>query len=212
LLIADRYAVVRAGLRRTFEASPDLVVDVEAASGAEALSAVEREVHCLITDLDLPDRDGLELLRAFADRRPSLPVVVFASSDDDELALRCLRAGAAAFVGKSDPLAKLIEAVRTVVGGRKYLTASLAARLAAHLGSPVSPAPHLALSQREYQVMHGMVRGESLTEIGRKLCLSPKTVSTYRARLLNKLDLKNNAELIRYALTQRGKLQTQPRR
>ncbi|HRD35254.1 MAG TPA: response regulator transcription factor [Rhodocyclaceae bacterium] len=201
ILIADDHAVVRGGLRQFFASTPDIEVAAEAATGAEAL-ALARAGDCdvVLLDIALPDLNGLEVLRRIKQTRADLPVLIFSMFAEDEFALPALDAGASGYLNKDSPPAQILTAIRTVVGGARYVSPALAEQLLAGTVSGGKRLPHENLSKREMTVLLLLSQGVSLTEIGERLHLSVKTISTYRARILAKLELASNAEITRYVL------------
>jgi DNA-binding NarL/FixJ family response regulator len=176
----------------------------EAGDDVGALTAVERQrPDAVITDISMPGRGGLELLHELGRQHPGLPVLVLSIHSEDELAVRALKAGAAGYLTKDSAPEELLEAVLRVAVGGRYLSPGVAERLALHLHPRVSEALHQRLSDREYQVLTKLAQGRSVGQIAEELALSPKTISTYRVRLLEKLGLGSNAELIGYALRNR---------
>ncbi len=201
-LIVEDHPIVRAGLRALIENERDMATPAEAGTGAEGLTlAGERTFDIVILDLNLPDLDGLEVLRTLRARPDPPPVLVLSAHAEDQFAVRVLRAGASGFLSKHAAPDDLIDAIRRVVGGRRYVSPELAERLAAAL-DPRAPdgEPHERLSRREFQVLCMLGKGYSVSEIAGELDLSVKTVSTYRARLREKLHLDTTAELISYAI------------
>lgn len=201
VVLCDDHAVVRRGIRDTLTEASDIQVVGEAGSYPE-LREVLRTVACdvLLLDLNMPGRNGLEALASLRETESAVKVLVVSMNPEDQYAVRCLRAGAQGYASKAaDPVA-LIEAVRTLAQGRKYLTAEVAQMLAESVSQPDNEAPHAALSERELQTLLKIASGKKLSEIAEELMLSPKTVSVYRARVLEKLKLSNNAELTVYAI------------
>ena len=201
VVLCDDHAVVRRGIRDTLAEAPDIEVTGEAASYAE-LRDILRTAHCdvLLLDLNLPGRSGLEVLASVRETHASIRVLIVSMYPEDQYAVRCLRAGAQGYANKaSDPL-ELITAVRTLMLGRKYLTTEVAQMLAESVSQPTLEAPHAALSERELQTLLKIATGSRLSDIAEELMLSPKTVSVYRSRVLEKLKLTNNAELTVYAI------------
>ncbi|WP_313076853.1 response regulator transcription factor [Melaminivora sp.] len=201
VVLCDDHAVLRRGIRDTIIESPDIVVTGEAGSYPE-LREVLRTAACdvLLLDLNLPGRSGLEVLATLRDTHPHIKVLIVSMYPEDQYALRAIRAGAYGYANKGgDPLA-LIHAIHTVVQGRKYLTPEVAQLLADSLAQPAAELPHEALSERELQTLVKIASGRRLSDIAEELMLSPKTVSVYRARVLDKLKLSNNAELTVYAI------------
>ena len=201
VVLCDDHAVVRRGIRDTLTEALDIEVTGEAASYAE-LRDVLRTTSCdvLLLDLNLPGRSGLEVLASVRETHAEIRVLIVSMYPEDQYAVRCLRAGAQGCANKaSDPL-ELITAVRTLMLGRKYLTAEVAQMLAESVSQPMLEAPHTALSERELQTLLKIATGNRLADIAEELMLSPKTVSVYRSRVLEKLKLTNNAELTVYAI------------
>ena len=201
VVLCDDHAVVRRGIRDTLTEAPDIQVTGEAGSYAE-LREVLRDAPCdlLLLDLNMPGRSGLEVLTSLRETHSEIKVLVVSMYPEDQYAVRCLRAGAQGYANKaSDPLA-LIEAVRTIMQGRKYLTPEVAQMLAESVSERAPEMPHAALSERELQTLLKIATGRRLSEIAEELMLSPKTVSVYRSRVLEKLGLANNAELTVYAI------------
>jgi DNA-binding NarL/FixJ family response regulator len=200
IFLAEDHVMVRDGLRRLLGTAAMNLVG-EASTGDEALRAIRgAEVDVVLLDLDLPGRSGFEVL----DELKSLPkppkVIILTGHQEDELAIRCIRAGADGFVSKNRDIHNLADAVRRVHGGGKYLSADLAELIALNLDGSREPPRHERLTHREFEVMCRLAKGESVSDVGASLFLSPKTVGTYRRRLLDKLKLRNNAELTQYAL------------
>ncbi len=201
VLVVDDHAVVRRGVRQILADASDLTVAGEAATGEEALRALrEGPWDVVLLDLSLADRSGFDLLKQIKAAYPGLAVLVLTMHAEEQYALRVLRAGASGYLTKESAPDLLVSAIRKVARGGKYLSPSLAEVLASRLGDDYERAPHEILSDREFQVLCLMAAGKGLTEIARELIVSVKTVSTHRARILQKMHLKNNAELIAYAL------------
>ncbi len=201
VVLCDDHAVLRRGIRDTLAEATDIRVTGEAAGYAE-LRELLRSTPCqvLLLDIDLPGRNGLEVLASVRETHPHVRVLMVSMYPEDQYALRCIKAGAQGYANKSGDPMQLIEAVRTVHSGRKYLTPEVAQMLADSLAQPTSQALHAALSEREMQTLQKIASGKRLTDIAQELMLSPKTVSVYRARVLEKLQLSNNAELTVYAI------------
>jgi DNA-binding NarL/FixJ family response regulator len=201
VLVVDDHPVVRRGIRQILEDTLRPVEVREAASGEEALSLIRSEpLDIVVLDLSLPDRPGLEVLKASRNERPDLPVLVLTMHDEESFAVRVLKAGAAGYMTKESAPNELAAAVQKVVRGGRYVSQSLAERLAAQLGTSSDRPLHESLSDREFEVFCLMAKGKSLTEIAHALFISVKTVSTHRARILQKMNLGNNAELVQYAV------------
>lgn len=204
ILVIDHHELIRAGLRRLLEGSLGPVHISEARNADEARQLFsQHEWSLVITDITLPGPGGLEVLAEFRKLRPQTPVLVISILAEDEVALRVLKAGAAGFASKDTSGAELVNAVRRILDGGKYVSPALAEKLVTRMVAPAPEEPHKRLSDREYLVMRMLASGQTLTEIGRLLSLSIKTISTYRSRVLQKLQLANNAELTRYALKHR---------
>jgi DNA-binding NarL/FixJ family response regulator len=201
VLVVDDHALVRRGVVLILQETPDIVVAGEAASGREALQAIQAgDYDLVLLDVAMPDGGGLEILQRIRALKPGLPVLFLSIYPEKQYAQRALKASAAGYMTKESAPEELIAAVRQVARGGKYITQTLAQQLAAELGSETSKEPHEMLSNREYQVLRLLGAGQSVGEIAAELSLSVKTVSTYRARILQKLGLQTTAELIRYAL------------
>ncbi len=205
LLIGDDHAVVRKGMKQILAETRDIVVADEAGNGREVLEKVRKnDFDMVLLDISMPGRDGLEVLKELKSLRPKLPVLMLSMYPEEQYAVRSLRSGASGYLTKDSAPDELISAIRKVSSGGKYVSASLAEKLAHKLGgSDVEKPLHETLSDREYQVMCMIASGKTVKEIGEELSLSVKTVSTYRSRILNKMRLKGNAELTRYAIDNR---------
>lgn len=201
VILCDDHAVVRRGIRDTLSEAVDIRIVGEAANYAEARSLL-RTTPCdvLVLDLNLPDRSGLEVLATLREESGAPKVLVVSMFPEDQYAIRCLRAGARGYLNKAGDPAELVAAVRTVAQGRKYVTPEVAQMLADNLSAPSTEALHDALSERELQTLLKIASGKRLSDIAEELMISPKTVSVYRSRLLEKLKLSNNAELTVYAI------------
>jgi two-component system invasion response regulator UvrY len=200
-LIVDDHTITRAGLRRILSDAAQSIILGEAANGAEALELVRsQQWDIVMLDISLPDRSGLDVLKAIKKARPALPVLVLSMYPADQYALRVLRAGGAGYLTKESAPDQLLEAVRKVTAGMRYITPEVAECIAQDWNrNPVQPV-HETLSDREFEVMRLIASGKSVGDIARDLTLSVKTVSTYRTRVLQKLHLRHNAELTHYAV------------
>lgn len=206
ILVADDHAIVREGLKQILAKQTDMVVTGEAANGNDVLQMVRRENwDVLVTDMSMPGRNGVELIKLVKEARPKLPVLVLSMYDESQYAVRAMRAGAAGYINKESASEQLVSAIRSVAAGGVHVSATVAAALLQTVqGKPANSAlPHEQLSDREMQVLQMIAAGSTITEIANKLALSPKTVSTHKARLLEKMHMSNQAELIRYAIEQR---------
>jgi two-component system, NarL family, invasion response regulator UvrY len=201
ILVADDHAVVRRGL---IEILRDVLADAvfgEAESGARTLELARRELwDVVVLDVSLPDQNGLDVLKQIRVFAPRLPVLILSMYPEEQFALRAFRAGAAGYVTKKTAPQEIGEAVRRVLGGGRYITPSIAERMALDLARPTDRAPHELLSDREYQVFRRLAMGKTVKDIGAELTLSVQTVSTYRARILSKMGFRTNAELTEYAI------------
>ena len=201
VVLCDDHAMIRRGLRDTLVEAVDIQVQGEASNYAEVRDLL-RTSPCdvLILDLNLPGRGGLEVLASLREAQSTVRVLVVSMFPEDQYAIRCLRAGAYGYLNKGGDPAELIPAVRAIASGRKYITPEVSQMLADNLSTPATEALHEALSTRELQTLLKIASGKRLADIAEELMLSPKTVSVYRARLLEKLCLSNNAELTVYAI------------
>ncbi|HMA45404.1 MAG TPA: response regulator transcription factor [Gemmatimonadales bacterium] len=200
LFIADDHPVVRAGLRGIVEGEPDFEVVGEAHDGGDMLARIGRTpAEVLLLDVSMPGPGFLEVLRGLKQDHPRVAVLVLSVHPEDQYAVRALRAGAAGYLTKDHSPEELVAAIRKVYRGGKYVSASLAERLAVGLEIGADDSPHEHLSNREYDVLCLLGSGRTVKEIASRLALSPKTVSTYRARVLEKMKLATNADLVRYA-------------
>ncbi len=201
VLIADDHPVVRRGFRQILSETHDIVVDAEASSGPEVLSLLNSKAFdVLVLDINLGITNGLELLADIRKQWPRLPVIILTISPESHYAIRAVRTGASGFLTKELAPERLIDAVRKVAVGGRYLTPSVAEQLAAHVAQGEPDAPHRLLSNRELQVLQLLGSGKTVSEIARGLNLSVKTISTHRARLLAKMGMKTTAELTHYAV------------
>jgi DNA-binding NarL/FixJ family response regulator len=201
ILLIDDHAVVRQGLKLILADQFKKAVFGEARNSAEALSRVVKENwDVVLLDITMPGRSGLEALRDIKRLRPKLPVLVLSMHPEDQFAVRILKAGASGYLTKESADEELVGAIKKVIEGGRYVSPSLAERMASYLTIDVQKAPHERLSDREFQVLRMIASGKTVSQIGRELSLSVKTISTHRARLLEKMDLKNNAQLTHYAM------------
>lgn len=200
LFIADDHPVVRAGLRGIVDGEPDFEVVGEAYDGGDMLARIGRTpAEVLLLDVSMPGPGFLEVLRGLKQDHPRVAVLVLSVHPEDQYAVRALRAGAAGYLTKDHSPEELVAAIRKVHRGGKYVSPSLAERLAVGLEIGANDSPHEQLSNREYDVLCLLGSGRTVKEIASRLALSPKTVSTYRARVLEKMKLATNADLVRYA-------------
>ena len=201
ILIVDDHEVVRDGVKRIFDEQPGMATFGEASTAPEALSLVrDNDWDIVVLDLSLDGRNGLELLKELKQLRPKLPVLILSMHSEEQYAWRAFKAGAAGYITKDSSRAELIKAVVKVMEGGRYISPALAERLVFNLEKGSDRPPHEALSDREFEVMRLIASGKTVGEIANLLSLSPRTISTYRTRLLEKLRMKNNAELTHYAI------------
>jgi two-component system, NarL family, invasion response regulator UvrY len=201
VVIVDDHAILRRGLGQIINESESMRVVGEAQNSAEALQLL-RKTTCevVVLDISLPDRNGIETLRLIRKEFPKLKVLMLSMHPEEQYALRALKAGASGYLNKQSAPAQLVSAIENVSRGRKYVTPAVAQELANSIGDDVTEAPHQKLSMREYQTLCLIASGKSLTEIGKHMAISVKTVSVYRGRVLEKMRMKHNAELTHYAI------------
>jgi len=201
ILIADDHPVVRKGLKEIIEETTDMRVADEASNGSEVMKKVSSEdLDVVLLDISMPGRSGLDVLKDIKKRRPKLAVLVLSIHPEEQYAVQAFKAGASGYLTKKSAPDELLIALRKVSTGGKYVSSSLAEKLASALETDREKTPHETLSTRENEVMLKIASGKTITEIAKELYLSPKTISTYRTRILEKMGMKNNVELIRYAI------------
>jgi len=201
ILIADDHGIVRRGLKQIVSECEGMVVAGEAAGGQEALDLARREqFDVAVIDIAMPGRGGLDILKELRAERPLMKVIVLSVYSEEQYAIRSLRDGASAYLTKANATDELVNAIQAVAAGKRYITPSVAERLATYVEQEGARPPHEALSGREMQVFLFIGSGKSPAEIARELSLSIKTVSTYRARVLEKMRLGSNAEIMKYAI------------
>lgn len=201
VLIADDHIVVREGLKHIIEGHYSPVIFGEAHDGTHALELIWKEEWDLaLLDIQMPGRDGLDVLREAKRERPRMPVLILSGSSEEEYAVRSVRDGASGYIGKDAPVEEFLLAVSEALAGRCYLTPAVAQRLAREVAAPSDRPVHEKLSDREYQVMKMLASGKSVKEVAANLSLSVKTVSTYRTRILEKLGLTSNVDIARFAM------------
>jgi len=204
LLVADDHTIFREGLKHILEEHPDIVVSDEAGSGQEVLDKVWRNTYDMVLlDIGMPGAPAIEVLKRIKNERPRLPVLVLSMYPEDQYAVRFIKAGASGYLTKEGAPDELITAIRKITAGRKYITPSVAERLADEVEPDSGKPIHHALSDREYEVFRLIASGMTVSEIADALFLSVKTISTYRSRILEKMKMRTNAELIHYALKHR---------
>jgi two-component system, NarL family, invasion response regulator UvrY len=201
ILIADDHEVVRRGLKQVVAENPEMAVTGEAGNGEEALHLARvQDFDVAVIDIAMPGRGGLEILKDLKAQRPFLKIIVLSMYSEEQYAVRSLRDGASAFLTKANASEELVKAIQAVASGRRYITPSVAERLARYVEEDGSILPHERLSDREQQVLVMIGSGKSVSDIANELALSVKTVSTYRVRLLEKMAMETNAQLIRYVV------------
>jgi two-component system invasion response regulator UvrY len=201
VLIADDHAIVRRGLKQILAETSDIVVAGEAADGREVLSKLtEADWDVLVLDINMPGRSGLDILRDIKLLRPRLPVLILSVHAEEQMATRMLKAGASGYLNKESAPEELVNAIRKVHAGGKYVSATQAERMISDLTTGTGKLPHELLSDREYEILCLIASGKTPSQIARQLSLSVKTVSTYRTRLLEKMNLETSAQLTHYAI------------
>jgi DNA-binding NarL/FixJ family response regulator len=201
VLIADDHAILRRGLRQIIEETDDLTVVGEAESSAETLGQIRSQpCDVVLLDISMPDRNGMDTLAILAKDHPKVAVLMLSTHPENQYAVRALRAGAAGYLTKQSAPAQLVNAIRRVATGKKFVTPTVAEELARHVLNDSDRPPHELLSNREYQTMCLIASGSTVSEIALQLSLSVKTVSVYRARILAKLGVTSNAAIAHYAI------------
>ncbi|WP_334188513.1 response regulator transcription factor [Noviherbaspirillum sp.] len=200
ILIADDHAIVREGLKQILADTRDIVVTGHAENGAEAVKLARKGADVLLLDISMPDRSGIEVLKQVKKETPKLAVLMLSMHREDQYAIRALKAGASGYLNKQSAPDQLVDAIRQVAAGRKYISAALAQELANQIGEDREVPAHETLSDREYQTLVMIASGKAVSDIAEELSLSVKTISMYRSRLLQKMKLRHNAELTHYAI------------
>lgn len=201
IFIADDHEVVRRGLRTILSEHSDLSIAGEATNGNEVLKKVKKiKVDVILLDFEMPEKNGLDTLIELKALYPKLPVIILSVFPEDHYGIRFLKAGASGYLGKASASDQLVEAIRKVVKGGKYISPALTDKLVSDLNTDTEKAPHEKLTDREFQVFCLLATGKKLKGIADELCLSINTISTYRSRILHKMDMASNADLIRYAI------------
>jgi two-component system, NarL family, invasion response regulator UvrY len=201
ILIADDHPIVREGYKKILMDMPDMVVSDEAANGQEVLNLVgKKDYDLILLDISMPGRNGLEILKDLKEEKPKLPVMILSIYPEEQYAVRAFRAGASGYLTKASAPTELISAIRKISQGGRYISSSMAEKLTYYFDADTLKPPHENLSDREYQVMLMIASGKTVKEIGEELFLSVKTISTYRTHILEKMKLKNNAEITLYAI------------
>jgi len=201
ILIADDHAIFREGVKHILAEYPDLVVADEANNGQEVLDKIwKNNYDMVLLDITMPGMTGLEVLKQLKNDNPKLPVLILSMHPEEQYAIRVLRAGASGYLTKESAPDELITAIRKISQGRKYITSSLAERLATEVEADTEKPLHDILSDREYQVLRMIAAGKTVKHIAKELSLSIKTVSTYRTRIMEKMKMKTNAEVMHYVI------------
>ena len=206
ILIADDHTIVRKGLKELVEYTKEIVVIAEAKNSAEVMnqmSAVQFDV--VVLDINMPGRSGLETLKEIRKLYPNIPVLILSMYPEEQYAVRVIRSGAAGYLTKDSAPEELINAIKIVAGGKKYINIKIAEQLVKHFDQSIDKPAHEVLSDREYEIMLKIASGMTITEIANDLSLSVKTISTYKSRLMQKIDLKNTNELVQYVLNNKLK-------
>jgi len=200
ILIADDHPIVREGYKKILMSQPDMDVTGEAGNGQEVLDLIQKkDFDLILLDISMPGRSGLEILKELKSQKPHLPVMILSIYPEEQYAVRAFRDGASGYLTKASTPKELISAIRKVSQGGRYVTEALAEKLTYFLGD-VDKAPHEKLSDREYQVMLLIASGKTVTQAAEELCLSVKTISTYRRHILEKMQFSTNAEITMYAI------------
>jgi len=201
ILVVDDHALIRAGLKMLLDDCPGFKVKGEAECGMQAIKMVRNHHYDLVLlDISLPDKHGMEVLKQLKSEQPELKVIVLSMYPEDQYGMRALKAGASGYVNKQSATEHLVGAIQQVMSGKKYISAAMAEQLLSNMIGDSQELLHQSLSNREYQTLCLMSSGQSLTEIAQTMMLSPKTVSVYRARMLEKMGFRNNAEAVHYAI------------
>jgi DNA-binding NarL/FixJ family response regulator len=201
-IVVDDHAIVRRGIVQIVAEHPDVAVVAEAGDYGQLRAALRQhgEVDLVVMDVSLPGKNGIDILKVLREEMPRLKVLIVSMYPEDQYAVRAFRAGAAGYLNKASAPEKLVEAISQVIAGRKYVTPEIAQALIENLNAPQEGAAHDKLSDREFQTLRLIASGKRLSDIAEELALSPKTVSVYRARILEKMGMGNNAELTHYAI------------
>lgn len=201
VLLADDHAMVRTGLKEILADTGDIAVTAEASSGSDVLVRIRAEEYdVLVLDMSMPGRSGIELIKQVKGEKPRLRILVLSMHSEEQYAVRALKAGASGYLTKDSAADELVAAIRRIAAGGAFVSPETAERLAHDFDKPADAPPHTTLSDREFQVFQLIVSGNSVTEIAGKLALSVKTVSTHKSHLMEKMNIANQAELVRYAV------------
>ncbi|TDK68289.1 response regulator [Sapientia aquatica] len=201
ILIADDHTIMREGLKRILEGEPDIQIVAEAVDGLDALQKVRAGgIDLILLDLSMPGRSGVDLIRQMKDEAPKLPILILTMHEEEQYAVRAMRAGAHGYLTKESAGLELVSAIHRIASGRPYISVAVAEQLAMNIMPEEVALPHKTLSDREFEIFQLLVQGKSLTEIADSLFLSVKTVSTHKTRILVKMRMKNLTELVQYAV------------
>jgi two-component system invasion response regulator UvrY len=201
IIIADDHTIVREGLKQIITESAEMTVAGEASDGQELVEKVKKgDFDAVLLDISMPGRNGIDILKQIKAENPRLPVLMLSMYPEDQYALRAMKAGASGYLTKETAPEELIKAIKKITSGGKYVTSTLAERLVTVFGGDMEELPHKKLSDREFEVFLKISSGKQVSQIAGEMFLSVKTVSTYRNRILAKMDMENNAELMRYAM------------
>jgi DNA-binding NarL/FixJ family response regulator len=201
ILIADDHSIIRDGLKMILGDTTDMEVAGEASDGISVMEKVrERDWALAVLDISMPGRNGLDLIRLIKTERPRLPILIFSMHPEEQYAVRAIRAGASGYLSKEGDTDQLVPAIRKILSGGLFISAKVAELLAADLSPNSGKQPHQLLSDREFEIFGRLVSGESLTDIAEALSISIKTISTHKSRILQKMGMSNQTELVRYAL------------
>ncbi len=203
ILAVDDHAVVRAGVQYFISQVPDMKIEGEAATAQEAIRLIRsQEFDIVLLDINMPDKSGVEVLKQIKREKPDLPVLILSMHPESRYAVQILRSGASGYVQKEALAEELVNAIQTILRGHKYISHTVAELLTTELDANSEKPLHETLSKREYEIFYKLCQGHGVTKIAEDLCLSVKTVSTYRARVLQKMNMENNAGIIYYAIKQ----------
>jgi DNA-binding NarL/FixJ family response regulator len=204
ILIADDHAIVREGIKQILAEIPDNVTTDEAINGQEVIQKVwDNNYDMILLDISMPGRNGLDILKQLKSEKPALKILILSMHPEEQYAIRALKAGASGYLTKESTPLELTEAIKKVSIGKKYVSSSLAETLASHLETTTEKPLHETLSNREFEVMCMIASGKTVKEIAGELSLSVKTISTYRTRILEKMNMKNNAQITHYTIQNR---------
>jgi DNA-binding NarL/FixJ family response regulator len=204
ILIADDHPIVRQGLKQALCETPDIIVADEAGNGAEVMHKLrEKRFDVILLDISMPGRGGIDILKQIKSQNSLVPILILSVYPEEQYAIRAIRAGASGYLTKSCETEILIKAIKKVASGGKYVSETLAERLVSNMSMDTEKPLHTSLSDREFEVFCKLASGKTVSEIADEMTLSVKTISTYRARILEKMNMKNNAELTHYAMKNR---------